>query len=109
MKTANIQPVQVFSISCEPKVESAHNLKLKESFKKLLKMVNPALVDAACSSFGNDSTMVTKATFVNTFDETFDKNLNKTSVNAKSTTGNTASAVIPLDKKEADLLIKRLD
>jgi hypothetical protein len=109
MKTAKIQPVQVFSIACEPKAESAHNLKLKESFKKLLKTVNPALVDAACASFGNDSSMVTKATFVNTFDETFDKNVNKTSVNAKSTTGNTASAVIPLDQKEADSLIKRLD
>jgi hypothetical protein len=96
-------------MACEPKAESARNSKLKDSFKKLLTIVNPALVDAACASFGNDAAMVSKASFVNVFDENFDKTVNKTAVSVKSTTSNSPSAVVPMGKKEADLLIKKLD
>jgi len=57
-------------------------------------MVDPSLVDAACASFGNDSFMVSRTTFINTFDENFDKNVNKKNVDVKSTRGNSATAVI---------------
>lgn len=72
-------------------------------------MVDPSLVDAACASFGNDSIMVSRTTFINTFDENFDKNVNKKNVDVKSTRGNSATAVIQIEKKEADSLIKRID
>jgi len=53
--------------------------------------------------------MVSKASFVNVFDENFDKTVNKTAVSVKSMTSNSPSAVVPMGKKEADLLIKKLD
>ena len=109
MKAAKIQPLQVFNMACEPKSETARNLRLKENFKKLLKQLNPAMVDAACASFGPDSASVSKATFVNTFDEGLDRAMNAPGNVSKSPQKRPATAVMPINQKEADGLIKKLD
>lgn len=57
--------------------------------------------------------MVTKATFVNTFDESVDKSTktvpNSSNLNSIKSRPATASAVIPLKGNEADMLIRKLD
>lgn len=90
-------------------METARNLRLKNSFKKLFNQVNPTLIDTACTSFGSDATLVSKATFVNTFNESLDKAMNASATNSKSPQKQPATAVIPINKKEADSLIKKLD
>ena len=73
MKAKKVTPSQIFSISSDKDKDTALNKKLKESFKKLLPTVSDILIDVACSSFGFEVATVSKATFLNTFDEEFDK------------------------------------
>lgn len=67
--------------------------------------MHPGLVDAACSSFGDDMANVSKTAFLNTFNEAVDNKLNNTSPKKKMDEG----ARVPVQGKEADALIKRLD
>ena len=57
--------------------------------------------------------MVSKATFVNTFDESIDKSMktipNSANLNPSKSRPATASAVIPIKGNEADMLIRKLD
>lgn len=81
-----LAPSQIFSMSSDKEKDSALNNKLKESFKKLLPTVSEVLIDVACSSFGFDVATVSKATFLNTFDEEFDKSF-KSPVKTTSKSG----------------------
>lgn len=110
LKKAKIDPVLIFNAS-SGNSDGARNLKIKDSFKKFLPNLNPGLVDAACNSFGADGQMVTKAAFLNTFNEVIDSrmNSNSTPVKTHARQPSSESAGVPVQGQEADSLLKKLD